>query len=647
MSKRNKAMLEWIQSRGLELHEVMVMDSQERKAWGLPEIVPPVDYTPFQQFCDSYLPRWAAVRRITGLDKAPNVEPVFSPPEPYDGRIHSFLANNLALDMTRAGSYRLVEEMDNADVLVSSALDIYAEESTQPDIESGRSVWIESDDKKVADELNGLLVKLHMEDMIFGLARSIAKYGDSFEQAILSNIDGVINLLHAHPSRLTRCEDVNGIVQGFIPTLVEEPDIDPTKYHDVMAPPWKFVHFRLISSNRATKHGDSLLKAARRVWKILQLIEDSLCIYRLNRAADKDVYYIDVKGQATIQKWQAVHMFRKELRKNVVIDQAAAQLRQQNNPRTLDEDLYFPVVGKDDATRVERLQGAGEVGNILDVEYFRRKLFAALKIPAAFMGYEIDTNAKSTLTSQDVRFARTCKRLQKAIKSGIHRLCEIHFAWKFGQTGIKFKVRMSNVNHIEEMARVESMKLRYEVANMLLQLAMPIPSINPKTQAPIEKPSVIKNVDAWAAWVFRTFLGISNEDTEKFLGFSLDGDRDVPEHVRQGVVNRMQTNGGTDLKAKAKLLKEAMEVLKDTDYDEAFQPGPLPKKDSEKVVDDKFYDLDDEMQRLMEAMSKAEAGSMRCPECEAPLSKRYDRSISRHYLICTKCRAVVGRNNGT
>ena len=84
------------------------------------------------------------------------------------------------------------------------------------------------------------------------------------------------------------------------------------------------------------------------------------------------------------------------------------------------EDFYIPVRGNDAATRIETTPGLAYDG-IADVEYLRDKLFAALKIPKAFLGYEADLEGKATLAAEDIRFARTIDRIQRILLSRIWR----------------------------------------------------------------------------------------------------------------------------------------------------------------------------------------------------------------------------------
>jgi hypothetical protein len=89
------------------------------------------------------------------------------------------------------------------------------------------------------------------------------------------------------------------------------------------------------------------------------------------------------------------------------------------------EDFYIPVRGNDQATKIENLNGL-QWNGIEDVEYLRDKLFAALKVPKAFMGYDENVEGKATLAAQDIRFARTIERIQRIMVSELYKIALIH-----------------------------------------------------------------------------------------------------------------------------------------------------------------------------------------------------------------------------
>ena len=108
-------------------------------------------------------------------------------------------------------------------------------------------------------------------------------------------------------------------------------------------------------------------------------------------------------------------------------------------------------------------------GDIEDLQYFQNKLFAALKIPKSYLGYEGDVGAKSTLSQEDVRFARTIQRLQRVFVSELNKLAVIHL---FSSEDIdksevtNFEISMANPSSISELQRLELWRTKFEVASV-------------------------------------------------------------------------------------------------------------------------------------------------------------------------------------
>ena len=81
------------------------------------------------------------------------------------------------------------------------------------------------------------------------------------------------------------------------------------------------------------------------------------------------------------------------------------------------------------ATKIDTTPGL-QYDGITDVEYLRDKLFAALKVPKAFMGYDENTDGKATLAAQDIRFARTVERIQRIVVSELYKIALVHLYLK-------------------------------------------------------------------------------------------------------------------------------------------------------------------------------------------------------------------------
>lgn len=132
-----------------------------------------------------------------------------------------------------------------------------------------------------------------------------------------------------------------------------------------------------------------------------------------------------------------------------------------------DEDYFLPVRGEA-SSRIDSLPGGQFTGDIDDLMYIQNKLFAALKIPKSYLGYESDIGAKSTLSQLDVRFARTIKRMQRVFLAELKKLAIIHLH-AYGLRGedlLNFDLTMANPSMISDLQRLELWRNKFEVASM-------------------------------------------------------------------------------------------------------------------------------------------------------------------------------------
>jgi hypothetical protein len=137
------------------------------------------------------------------------------------------------------------------------------------------------------------------------------------------------------------------------------------------------------------------------------------------------------------------------------------------------EDFFIPVRGNDQSTRIDTAKGL-DYNGIEDVTYFREKLFAALKIPKAFMGYEKDLTGKATLAAEDIRFARTVERIQKIVISELTKIGLVHlYAHGYtNESAANFTISLTNPSIIYDQERIALFKEKVDLANQAMESAL-------------------------------------------------------------------------------------------------------------------------------------------------------------------------------
>jgi hypothetical protein len=139
--------------------------------------------------------------------------------------------------------------------------------------------------------------------------------------------------------------------------------------------------------------------------------------------------------------------------------------------QNLTEDFFLPVRGGDSGTSIENISGLDYAATD-DIQYLKNKLFAALKIPKAYLGYDENVNGKATLAAEDVRFARTIERIQRTIISELTKIAIVHL-YAQGIQDVEmtnFELSLINPSTIYEQERVnlwsEKVRLATDIAGL-------------------------------------------------------------------------------------------------------------------------------------------------------------------------------------
>jgi uncharacterized tellurite resistance protein B-like protein len=358
----------------------------------------------------------------------------------------------------RMSRYSDFSEME-ATPEIASALDIYAEECVSPDA-SGVCLHIYSENRKVQEILEGLFYEtLNIEFNLVMWVRNLCKYGDFFLFNDISPDYGIMNVIPISISEIEREE-------GF------DPD-DPmavryrwiTQGNQILEN-WQVSHFRLLGNDAFLPYGSSVLEAARRIWRQLILIEDAMLVYRVIRAPERRVFYIDVGNVPPEEVANYLEQAQTSLKRSQVIDKDSGKVDLRYNPLSVDEDYFLPVRGGESGTKIDTLAGGQNTAAIEDVEYIQKKLFAALKIPKAYLGYDEDVGSKATLAQEDIRFSRSIQRIQKTIIAELNKMAMIHL-YSHGYEGedlLDFTIKLSNPSSIAQQQKLELIRSKFEIA---------------------------------------------------------------------------------------------------------------------------------------------------------------------------------------
>lgn len=359
----------------------------------------------------------------------------------------------------RMARYSDFSEMESTPE-ISSALDIYSEECVSPDAE-GTVLHIYSENRMIKQHLNELFYDVLNVDFNLSMwTRNLCKYGDFFLFNDIHPEFGVVNVFPIPISEMQREE-------GFDPSDPGAVRFRWVTQGNRILENWQVSHFRLLGNDAFLPYGSSVLEGARRIWRQLILIEDAMLVYRVIRSPERRVFYIDVGNIPPENVADYLEQAQTSLKRNAVVDKTTGQVDLRYNPLSVDEDYFLPVRGGESGTRIDTLAGGSNTTAIEDVEYIQKKLFAALKIPKAYLGYDEDIGAKATLAQEDIRFSRTINRIQKTIISELNKIAMIHL-YTHGYTDedlLDFELRLSNPSTVAQQQKLELIRTKFEIAS--------------------------------------------------------------------------------------------------------------------------------------------------------------------------------------
>jgi len=350
------------------------------------------------------------------------------------------------------------ESMDE-DPIISSALDIYSDECTMKN-EFGNVLSINTDDDDVQKILHNLYYDvLNIEFNIWPWIRNMCKYGDFYLKLDITEKLGVTNVQPLSTYEMIREEGTDPSNDEYVKFTH---DISMGGQSSAVGgvstksfENYEIAHFRLLSDTNFLPYGKSMLEGARKIWKQLTLMEDAMLIHRIMRAPEKRIFKIDIGNIPPNEVDNYMQQVINKMKKVPYIDPQTGQYNLKFNMQNMLEDFYLPVRGGQSGTEIDSLSGM-DFGGIDDVDYLKNKLFAGLKIPKAFLGYDETTEGKATLAAEDVRFARTIERIQRIVLSELTKIGIVHL-YSQGFTDeklVNFSLDLTNSSTIYQQEKV-------------------------------------------------------------------------------------------------------------------------------------------------------------------------------------------------
>jgi len=483
----------------------------------------------------------------------------------------------------------------------AAALDIYANEITTYS-EFSPPINVKTNNIEIKETLNYLFYDiLNVKNNIFSWVRTLIKYGDMF--------------LYLHTDQELGVKDATALPTAEVERLEGEDESNPNYVQFqwnrggmTFENAWQICHFRLLGNDKFFPYGTSVLDPARRIWRQLDHLENAMMSYRIVRAPERKVFYLDVGGLNDEEIKLFLEQTRGNIRRNVVTDPESGRSDQRYNPWSSEEDFFIPVRGQNSGTKIEQLPGGQFTGVVDDIKYLRDKFFSAIKIPAAYLSQD-NTEDKQSLAQKDLMFAKTVLRLQGAVLSGLTQIAVTHlYILGFrGQDLLSFDISLNNPSKIAEMQELEQFKIRCEIGTAMVEKFFSTDMVYKKVFSMPDDEIIKEKMMRVQDVKFDLFLSQFASENSPDMGGALGG----------GAMDDMGGMGGMDLGGGMEGMPD-MGGEMDLGGDAGGEMGDLPMPDN-----DELGEVDQQMNRLDAAERYVN------PNAKAKDGRKFD-SIKRH-----------------
>jgi len=487
----------------------------------------------------------------------------------------------------RVERYNQYETMDS-DSEINAALDILAEFSTQANVENRTPFDLFFKDAPSDTEVSVLKEALHswvslndFDKRIFKMFRNTLKYGDqvfvrdpeTFQWNWVDNADIVKVIVNESKGKKPEQYVIKNANPNFETLTVTQPQHSDLKsgrqsggdgavagqdniynlnsatsggtrfsttQNEMAIDASHIVHISLTEGlDPNWPFGISVLESVFKVYKQKELLEDAIIIYRVQRAPERRVFYIDVGNMPAHMAMGYVNRVKNEIHQRRIPTQgggSGSMMDATYNPLSINEDYFFPQTAEGRGSKVETLPGGTNLGEIDDLKYFTNKLFRGLRIPSSYLptGAEDGSSVASdgrvgTALIQEYRFNQYCKRLQSTVSTTFDHEFKMYLNWKgYNIDSSMFELRM---NEPQNFAAYRQAELDNQRATLFSSLS--------------QTPYLSKR------FMLKRFLGISEEELAENdkLWAEENGTTDAQQTVGEDLRSVGVTPGGlgTDL----------------------------------------------------------------------------------------------------
>ena len=380
--------------------------------------------------------------RIERPKKAEGSVPSFTSPTADDGTIDvaggGFFGQVLdtdgreRTDLDLIRRYRDIAQQAECDTAIEDIINegIVSNENDQAiQITLDRLPYPEKIKKRIREEFGEVLRLLHFEQKGHDIFRRWYVDGKLFYHKIIDTKNpkqGIIELRYIDPTKIKKARQIQKNRDNKTGVDIVEAINEYYIYNEkglgqsggnsgikIAADAICYTPSGLIDGNsgRVLSHLNKAIKPVNQ----LRMIEDALVIYRISRAPERRIFYIDVGNLPKIKAEQYLKDVMNRYRNKLVYDATTGEIRDDRNHMSMLEDFWLPRREGGRGTEITTLPGGSNLGEIDDIQYFQKKLYKSLNVPISRMDSEagFSLGRASEITRDELKFTKFVQRIRK------------------------------------------------------------------------------------------------------------------------------------------------------------------------------------------------------------------------------------------
>jgi len=254
--------------------------------------------------------------------------------------------------------------------------------------------------------------------------------------------------------------------------------------------------------------GQSVLEQVFKVYKQKELLEDAIIIYRVQRAPERRVFYIDVGNMPTHLAMQFVERVKNEINQRRIPSASGGAnfIDATYNPMSINEDYFFPQTAEGRGSKVDTLPGGTNLGEIDDLRYFTNKLFRGLRIPSSYLPtgaedgqQQYNDGRVGTAYIQELRFNKYCARLQSMLAQTFDEEFKLWIKTKgYNIDNGMFELKLNPPQNFAQYRQTEMDQARVNTFTAVAELPYMSKRFALKRYLGLTEEEMARNADLWA-----------------------------------------------------------------------------------------------------------------------------------------------------